>query len=66
MSRIEEACCRNLIIEQIIDEISPNKEQLQRIENKLRKANLDELERLCNAFMRFGVKEIFEAVEILR
>ena len=66
MRSIEEVRCRNLIIEQITNEINPNKEWLQRVENRLRKANLDELERLCNAFMRFGVKEIFESVEILR
>lgn len=64
MGNIGEICLKNLIIEQIKDEINPDKEQIQRIDNRLRKANLDELERVCNAFQRFGVNEIFEAVTI--
>ena len=51
---------RDLILEQIKKEINPSEEVLQLMKNRLNKASSDELERIYEAFERFGVKDIME------
>lgn len=53
---------RDLIIEQIKREINPNKERLQNMITRLNNASSDELERTYEAFERFGVQEVMDAV----
>ena len=53
---------RDLIIEQIKEELNPNNEELQNIITKLNNSSSDELERLYEAFERFGVKTIIEII----
>lgn len=54
---------RDLIIEQIRKEINPSKERLKNIINRLNNASSDELERTYEAFDRFGVQAIMDAVD---
>lgn len=53
---------RELIIKQIETELKPNKERLQRMQDRLNNASSDELERLYESFERFGVQVIIDAV----
>ena len=53
---------RDLIIEQLKKEINPSKERLQKMINRLNNASSDELERTYEAFDRFGVQSIMDAV----
>jgi hypothetical protein len=53
---------RDLIIEQIKEELNPNNEELQNIITKLNNSSSDELERLYETFERFGVKTIIEII----
>lgn len=53
---------RDLIIEQIKKEINPSEERLQKMINRLNNASSDELERVYEAFDRFGVQSIMDAV----
>lgn len=53
---------RDLIIEQIRKEINPSKERLKNIINRLNNASSDELKRTYEAFDRFGVQAIMDAV----
>ena len=53
---------RDLIIEQIKEELNPNNEGLQNIITKLNNSTSDELERLYETFERFGVKTIIEII----
>lgn len=53
---------RDLIIEQLKKEINPSKERLQKMINRLNNASSDELERTYEAFDRFGVQAIMDAV----
>lgn len=52
----------DLIIEQLKKEINPSKERLQKMINRLNNASSDELERTYEAFDRFGVQAIMDAV----
>lgn len=53
---------RDLIINQIKEELNPNNEKLQNIIKKLNDSTSDELERLYETFERFGVKTIIEII----
>ncbi len=53
---------RDLIIEQIKKEINPSEERLKNITNRLNNAHSDELERTYEAFERFGVQAVMDAV----
>ena len=53
---------RDLIIEQIKKEINPSEERLKNIINRLNNAYSDELERTYEAFERFGVQAVMDAV----
>lgn len=53
---------RDLIINQIKDELNPNAEDLQKMIQRLNKSTSDELERTYQAFERFGVKVIMEQI----
>lgn len=53
---------RDLIIEQLKKEINPSKERLQKMIDRLNNASSDELERVYEAFDRFGVQAILDAV----
>lgn len=53
---------RDLIIEQIKKELNPSKEKINRIENILNNSSSDELERIYEAYERFGVKVIMEEI----
>ena len=53
---------RDLIIEQIKKEINPSEERLQKMINRLNNAHSDELERTYEAFERFGVQAVMDAV----
>ena len=53
---------RDLIIEQLKKEINPSKERLQKMIDRLNNASSDELERVYEAFDRFGVQSIMDAV----
>lgn len=53
---------RDLIIEQIKKEINPSEERLKNIINRLNNAHSDELERTYEAFGRFGVQAVMDAV----
>lgn len=53
---------RDLIIEQLKKEINPDKERLQKMIARLNNSSSDELERTYEAFERFGVQAIMDAV----
>ena len=53
---------RDLIINQIKEELNLNNEKLQNITIKLNNSTSDELERLYETFERFGVKTIIEII----
>ena len=53
---------RNLILKLIDKEMNPSVETLQRMKDRLNKANSDELERTYEAFERFGVEVIMKCV----
>lgn len=53
---------KDLIIEKLKKEINPSKERLQKMINRLNNASSDELERTYEAFDRFGVQAIMDAV----
>ncbi len=53
---------RDLIIEQLKKEINPDKERLQNMIVRLNNTSSDELERTYEAFNRFGVQEVMDAV----
>ena len=53
---------RDLILEQIKEELKPSDEDLQLMKDRLNKASSDELERTYQAFERFGVEVIMECV----
>lgn len=53
---------RDLIIEQIKKEINPSEERLKNITNRLNNAHSDELERTYEAFERFRVQAVMDAV----
>lgn len=53
---------RDLIIEQLKKEINPDKERLQNMIVRLNNTSSDELERTYEAFNRFGVQEVKDAV----
>lgn len=52
---------RDLIIDQIKKEINPSKERLQKMIDRLNNASSDEVERVYEAFDRFGVQAIMDA-----
>lgn len=53
---------RDLILEQIKEELKPSDEDLQLMKDRLNKASSDELERTYQAFERFGVEVVMECV----
>lgn len=53
---------RDLIINQIKEELNLNNEKLQNIIKILNDSTSDELERLYETFERFGVKTIIEII----
>lgn len=53
---------RDLIIEQLKKEINPDKERLQKMIDRLNNASSVELERTYEAFERFGVQAVMDAV----
>ena len=54
---------RKAIIEQIKKEINPSDNDLELMRDRLNKASSDELERTYEAFERFGVQVILDAVK---
>lgn len=54
---------RNAILEQIKKEINPSDNVLQLMRDKVNKASSDELERVYDAFERFGVQVMFDIVK---
>lgn len=54
---------RNAILEQIKKEINPSDNDLELMRDKLNKASSDELERIYDAFERFGVQVILDTVK---
>ena len=54
---------RDLIIKQIDSELELSKDQRENIISKLNNAHSDELERLYEAFERFGVQVILDIVK---
>lgn len=54
---------KNLIINQIRDEMNLDKNRINNIAKKLNEATYDELERIYEAFERFGVRVIMEAIK---
>lgn len=55
---------RDLILEQIKTELKPSDGELQRMCGRLNKSTSDELERVYNAFRRFGVDAILECIKV--
>lgn len=55
--------CRDLILEQIKIELKPSEGELQRMRDRLNKSTSDELERVYDAFRRFGVAAILECIK---
>ena len=53
---------RDLILEQIKEELKPSDEDLRLMKDRLNKASSDELERTYQAFERFGVEVVMECV----
>jgi len=54
---------KKAIIKQIQDELAPSDNRIKTIQVRLNKASLSELERIYNAFSRFGVQAIMESVK---
>lgn len=54
---------KKAIIKQIQDELAPSDNRIKTIQARLNKASLSELERIYNAFSRFGVQAIMESVK---
>lgn len=54
---------RELILKQIKAELNPSDDQLQRIRDRLNKSSSDELERVYDAFERFGAVVILECIK---
>ena len=59
---LERRKCKDMIIKQIQNEINPPKEKMEVIETTLNRAKLDDLERLYDAFERFGVQSIIDNI----
>lgn len=53
---------RDLILEQIKTELKSSEDELQRMKDRLNKGTPDELERVYDAFERFGVVAILECI----
>lgn len=54
---------RDMILEQIKEEIKPSADELQRMRDRLnRRSSSDELERVYEAFERFGVAAILDGM----
>lgn len=53
---------RDLILEQIKAELKPSEGELQRMKDNLNKSSSDDLERVYDAFERFGVSSILENI----
>ncbi|MEQ2497471.1 MULTISPECIES: hypothetical protein [Lachnospiraceae] len=49
----------NLILNMIKEELDPSDDRLKKMKARLKSASLDEVERLYDAFARFGVQNIF-------
>lgn len=54
---------RDMILEQIKEEINPSDDELQRMRDRLNRSSSDELERVYEAFERFGVAAILECIK---
>lgn len=54
---------RDMILEQIKEEIKPSNDELQRMRDRLNRSSFDELERVYEAFERFGVAAILECIK---
>ncbi|WP_320973252.1 hypothetical protein [Enterocloster bolteae] len=54
---------RDLILEQIKTELKSSEDELQRMKDRLNKSSSDDLERVYNAFERFGVTAILECIK---
>lgn len=54
---------RDLILQQIKEELNPTEEELQLMRDRLNKSSSDELERTYEAFDKFGVEVIMETVK---
>lgn len=49
----------NLILNMIKEELDPSDDRLKKMKARLKSASLDEVERLYDAFARFGVQNTF-------
>ncbi|ENZ28681.1 hypothetical protein [Enterocloster clostridioformis] len=54
---------RDLILDQIKTELKPSEGELQRIRDRLNKSSSDDLERVYDAFERFGVAAIVDNIQ---
>lgn len=54
---------RELILKQIKTELNPSDDELQRMRDRLSKSSSDDLERVYDAFERFGVVAILECIK---
>lgn len=54
---------RDLILDQIKTELKPSDGELQRMRDSLNKSTFDDLERIYDAFERFGVAAILECIK---
>lgn len=61
--RISKWGYKNLIINQIRDEMNLDENRINNIAKKLNEATYDELERVYEAFERFGVRVIMEVIK---
>lgn len=52
----------NLILDMIKEELNPSDDRLKKMKARLKNATLDDVERLYDAFARFGVQNIFNAL----
>lgn len=55
---------RDLILDQIKTELKPSDGELQRMRDRLNKGLSDDLERVYDAFGRFGVAAILESIKL--
>lgn len=52
----------NLILDMIKEELNPSDDRLKKMKDRLKNATLDDVERLYDAFARFGVQNIFNVL----
>lgn len=51
-----------MILDMIKEELNPSNDRLKKMKDRLKNATLDDVERLYDAFARFGVQNIFNVL----